>query len=605
MQIIKRSPNTKRKTNLYSIEPVEYDLKPLTKRLAVFDTETDPFADERVVAPFTCGIYFGDTGEYYDFWGDDCIAQFFEFMDANYSEEELQVCVHNGGNFDFYFFVDQFDAGMKPFIINGRLVRVIAHGIEFRDSYAMIPVALGKTLSSDDGGKLEIDYSKFEREADYYCIKTREKVSPRELHKDEILPYQRRDCTALYTLVKNWYDMFGDKLTMASVALPMLRSYHGFETMLDNIDTSMRPYYFGGRCQAFEVGVLTPKSIDRFNIYDVNSMYPYVMATDRHPISSTPRFEKRITERTQFARVRAWSNGALPVRLETGGLDFPVGTRDFFAGIHEINAGLETGTLRIIKVYETIYFDAYTSFKEFIDTFYKLRMDASAIGDEIHKLFYKLVMNSSYGKFAQDPRKYENWLFNPIVIPKPMQCEPCYNRVKKGLDKVPCIMCDKATPDFSPFGWYLHTVRGEYNIYAQPQQVRAGKGFFNVATAASITSAARALLLRGISNATRPIYCDTDSIMCEALDNVPIGSKELGAWKLEAQGDLACIGGKKLYAVFDNDKEVKKASKGVRLSAYEIARICQGETIEYSNPVPKFHLDGSTSFITRNIKATG
>lgn len=589
MQIVRRAANASivRKP-LYEIEPEEFDMKPIKGRVAIWDTETDPFAEGRIVKPFTCGFYIPDSDEYFDFWGDDCIAQFFAFLASSFPEETFTIFVHNGGNFDCYFIVDYFDEGMTPFIINGRLVRITAQGHEFRDSYAMIPVALGNALKADDGGKIEIDYSKFECEV-------------REDNKTEILIYQRQDCIALGKLVVEWLAMFGNRLTMASVALPMLRSFHGFENMSEQTDDNMRCYYFGGRCQAFELGVLRGE----FYGYDINSSYPDSMRRLKHPISNTTMYEKAITPRTHFARIRAWSNGALPVRADNGGLEFPIGVRDFYACIHEIRAGLETGTLRIHRVYETVYFTHESTFDNFIDTFYKRRLEAGANGDEVRKLFYKLVMNSSYGKFAQDPRKYESWLFDPVDIPSPLLCEVCHEidigKVAK-IDGYSCAKCESKTHD--AYGWYLHTEHSGKHIYARPQKVRAGSGFFNVATAASITSAARASLLRGISSANRPIYCDTDSIICEALD-AELDDKKLGAWKEEFQADTLCIAGKKLYAVFSEGLEIKKASKGVKLTGDEIRRICEGETIEYANPVPKFKLDGTAQFITRKIKRTG
>jgi hypothetical protein len=587
MQIIRRSA-TAPKRNLYTIEPEEYEHKPIKGRVAICDTETDPFKEGRIVKPFTCGYYMTDSEEYFDFWGADCIAQMFAHIEANFPEEAITFFWHNGGNFDAYFCTEFFDPGMEPFIINGRLVRVTCRGYEFRDSYAMIPVALGNTIKADDGGKMEIDYELFE-------------VENREANKELIRRYQKQDCVALGKLVVEWLEMFGNKLTMASVALPMLRSFHGFDNMSETTDNEIRPYYFGGRCQAFELGVMGGK----FYGYDINSSYPDVMRRYRHPVSSVPVYEKRISSNTHFARIRAWSNGALPVRLDNGGLDFPIGTRDFYACIHEINAGLETGLLRIHHVYETLYFKTESTFEDFIDTFYAKRLDAGANGDEIRKLFYKLVMNSSYGKFAQDPRKYESWIFDPDELPSPLMCEEC-NAIEFGeavaSEGYSCARCEAKTHD--AYGWYLHTIRDGKSIFARPQKLRNGQGFFNVATAASITSAARASLLYGINAATRPIYCDTDSLICEALD-AELDDKKLGAWKLEFKADTVCIAGKKLYAVFDDGKEVKKASKGVRLTAEEIRRIAEGETIEYANPVPKFKLNGDVDFVTRRIKKTG
>lgn len=598
MEVIRRKGP---KRPIYEIEPNDYEMKPVNGRVAILDTETDPFAEGRIVKPFTLGFYIPDSDEYFDFWGLDCVDQYFAFMAANFPEEDFTVFVHNGGGFDFFFMTNYFDEDMKPFIINGRLVRIICRGIEFRDSYAMIPVALSKMGS--ENGKMEFDYTKLE-------------LDVREQHKDEILAYQKQDCVALGIRVVRWLEMFGNRLTMASAALATLNSYHGFENMAPHIDEDMRPYYFGGRCQAFEMGTITGQFVG----YDINSSYPHVMGAIKHPISATPIHEKRITERTHFARIRAYSNGALPIRKENGGLEFPIGTRDFFACIHEIRAGLETGNLRIIHVYETIYFSHETCFDEFVNTFYGLRLEASDAGDEINKLFYKLVPNSSYGKLAQDPRKYENWLFDPSEIPSPVMCYPCKERIDKGeIEKGDCENC--ITKLSSPYGWYVHTIHQNRFIYARPQQIRA-TGFFNVATAASITSAARASLLYGINAATRPIYCDTDSLICEALeagDHIVIDNKTLGAWKKEFDADTLHIAGKKLYSVYDGDVEVKKASKGVKLTGLEIASICAGETIEYANPVPKFSLfkDGdaantvmvndvvSATFVTRRISRTG
>ena len=584
MQIIRRTgPIKKRVLPTLEINSETYKHKQVETRIATFDTETDPFLPGRVVKPFTCGFYLTDTQEYFDFWGDDCIEQFALFLSVNFAPNELTVFVHNGGNFDFYFMLDHFDKGHNPFIINGRLVKIQALGQEFRDSYSMIPVALG-------------EYDK--DSIDYRCMEK----GFREIYKPKIREYQKRDCTALAELVTNWLDMFGNKKTMASVALPMLKSYQGFETLSEKTDAELRPFYFGGRNQCFATGILEGD----WYVYDINSSYPNVMRGVNHPISDKPIYEPNITSKTHFAKIRAWSLGALPIRLPSGTLTFPIGTHDFYACIHEIKAGLETGTLKILKCYYSIYFEQEANFASFIDTYYDLRMQAASNGDEIRKLFYKLVMNSSYGKFAQDPRKYENWVFDPEEIPTPFHCSECFDMINKGTYEKKCKACESG--EYDPYGWYLHTTREGTHIYASPQKVRNGS-FFNVAAAASITSAARSSLLRGIKAATRPIYCDTDSIICERLEStndngIVLDPKKLGAWDLEAKGDTVAIAGKKLYAVFNKGEPIKKASKGVKLTADEIMRVAKGETIEYAQPAPKFKLDGSAQFTTRRIKAT-
>lgn len=552
-----------------TIEPEPYQVKPVGKRICTFDSETDPFKEGCIVRPFTCGFYDTETQEYFDFWGDDCIEQFFEFLDANYSEIECVIYAHNGGNFDFYFCLDQFDDNSKVFIKNGRLSQIFMHGQEFRDSYDCVPVPMDKYK------KTRIRYRIFERDA-----------RERPYFKRKIRSYQKDDCVFLSELVVTWLNDFGNRLTMAGVALPMLKSYHGFECVNEKTDDLIRDYYFGGRVQCFESGILN----DDWKVYDVNSMYPSVMASYSHPVSAVAIPQTSIDRDTMFARITADSDGALPLRLDTGGLSFPRGKHDFYACIHEINAGIETGLLEVLEVHEAYRFEVKSNFAAFVHDFYERRMKARVEGDTIHDIFFKLVINSSYGKFAQDPRKYETYLFNPDDIPQPFRCEECYGRLQSDPNYEHCGNCRAKRS--SPFGWYIHTIRDGKIIWARPQRRGGRTRFFNVATAASITSAARAELLKGIAKSVRPIYCDTDSIICRSLD-LPSHPDLLGAWKLEASGDTAAIAGKKLYAVFDQGREIKKASKGVRLTAQQIARVAAGEVIEYSDPVPKFHLDGS------------
>lgn len=545
--------------------PVPYKMKPTKKIIAVVDTETDPFDYGLVVKPFCLGF---DTGSaYYDFWGDDCVAQFFAFLAAeSEAGNEYLIYAHNGGKFDFYFFLDYLDAGQTPLIMGGRLVKVFFQGQEFRDSYAILPQSLAGYQ------KDSIDYNNFMR-------------SKREKYKREILHYMRKDCQYTLELINGFHDMFGDKLTVASASLSMLNSYHGFEKFSSaGMDERFRQYYYGGRNQCFETGYLQPRPGRKFYVYDRNSMYPAEMRDTLHPVSNRPTLQTAIDKDTDFACIEAINHGALPMRDEKGGLDFTVERGTFYATIHEINAGLDTGTLKILRVKHAWKFDRKATFAEFVNTFYGLRLDAKAIGDKIRDILYKFNLNSPYGKFALNPRKFKQWTMTIGDIPEPL-----------------------ATAE-NPEGWSLHSQTGDLFIWSRPSPRK--NGFYNVATAASITGAARANLLRNIALSDRPLYCDTDSIICEGFRG-ELNDSVLGGWKLEAIGDRAAIAGKKLYTVF-NEAElkqtgtaIKKASKGVNLSPAEIVSVCNGAEVLYRNPVPSFKLDGSAQFVSRRVNKTG
>jgi hypothetical protein len=544
--------------------PVPYKMKQTKKIIAVVDSETDPFAPQFVVKPFAIGFDTGDR--YVDFWGDDCVKQFFDYLATLTAEGyEFIIYAHNGGKFDFFFFLDYLDTDQAPLIMGGRLVKINFAGQEFRDSFAIIPQALSSYKKDD------IDYDKFTRHN-------------RGKHRAEILKYLRSDCLYTRELIIGFHEMFGDKLTIASASLPMLNSFTGFEKISgDGFDERFRSYYFGGRNQCFETGVLLPKHGEHFFVYDRNSMYPAVMRDALHPISNRPELQTAIDADTDFALIEAENNGALPMRAENGGLDFTVKHGTFHATIHEINAGLDTGTLKIKRVLHAWKFDRKASFAEFVEQFYNLRLEAKSKGDKVRDILYKFCLNSGYGKFALNPRKFKQWTMTIGEVPEP-----------------------QASND-NPAGWSLHSQCGDLFIWSRPTPRKGG--FYNVATAASITGAARANLLYNIALAKRPVYCDTDSIICEGFGG-ELNETELGGWKLEAIGDRIAIGGKKLYTIYnkidlaERGEAIKKASKGVRLSPQEIIAVCNGQEIVYQNPVPHFGLDGSAEFIERRIRAT-
>lgn len=546
--------------------PVPYEIKSSGKLIATVDSETDPFEPDFLIKPFTVGLRLPDR--YIDFWGDDCVDQFFAYIDT--LEDEYIFYAHNGGKFDFFFFLDYLSENNSPLIMGGRLVKIFFGRHEFRDSFAIIPEAL----------------SKYQKEHIDYALFTRDK---REANKEAIRHYQMKDCDYLYEQVTYFHEHYGDRLTIASAALATLNSFHGFERIRsDAVDERFRQYYYGGRNQCFETGILEPEPGKRWRMVDRNGMYAAEMKETEHPISSTYELTDRITDRTDFACIVATNRGALPIRAENGSLDFTCKHGIFYATIHEIRAGLETGTLDIHHVKHAWEFEVKATFSEFIDTIEENRQEAKRDGDILRDLFTKRIRNASYGKFALNPRKFKKWLMTTGDIPEPLASQN------------------------DPEGWSLHSNSGTMYIWSRPNPRKGG--FYNVATAASITGASRANLLRNLSYSERPIYCDTDSIICEEF-NGDIDDKRLGGWKIEAEGDLAAIAGKKLYAVFNKGENIKKASKGCSLSPSEIMDVCRGHEIMYRNPVPAFTLAnnrthslgdiGSASFINRRIKMTG
>ena len=522
------------------------------KKIGVIDFETDPFLYGRIPKPFCADFYDGVIHKI--FWGNDCAQQLIDFLKYDLHEPHL-IYAHNGGKFDFHFMLHEIENPIR--IINARLVSCQIGAHVLRDSYAAIPIPLSAYK------KDEIDYDKFEEDV-------------REHNKTEIIEYLKSDCEYLYQLCERFCERFDRALTVGSAAMKQLRNIYDFETVNKSHDTKFRDYYYGGRVECFERGIIKGD----FKIYDVNSMYPHVMKNFLHPTGKKhvevfgKKMDKNgVIEGLEFAdfyfcRIKATLiNGGLPIRLKTG-LDFSLNQGEFFTTSHEIKVLLKYGCIKVESVISARAPLEVISFGDYVDKFSGEKISAKKSGDKIAELFAKFMLNSAYGKFAQNPEHYKDWLLS--------------------IDH--------------PGGEYeLEREDGDFGFYSKPIERHS---YYDVAIGASITSASRAVLLEALLNATRPIYCDTDSIICESLNNVKMHDSELGAWKFEGAGDLIAIAGKKMYAVFDGKECIKSASKGAHLKPQEILKLARGESVHWKNDAPTFSLTKNTRFIQRELNRT-
>lgn len=573
------------------------------RRLGAVDFETDPFKHGRTVRPFQWGFWDGET--FTDCWADDetCPEKFVNFLET--LENDFLIYAHNGGKFDFLFLLPWI--APDPVIIGGRIVECRIGRHILRDSYAILPVRLGNAAK-----KLDIDMRKLE-------------AGVRHRHREEITRYLRQDCVGLLDAVVPFRERLGGGRTMAGAAMKRLKGSvesdkgRPWPEVLQRLslkqDAELRPWFFGGRVSCFEQGLLR----DDWQVRDVTSMYPAVMKSEQHPTGRHYVQQTAIDDRTDFAVIDAWSDGALPLRQKNGSLDFPKGRFTFSACGHEIRTGLELGMLRLFRVLEARRCTVRTDFATFVDEHFALRKEAEAAGDEEAKLHWKLVLNSSYGRFALDPDRLYEWRAVPTE-------KPCYLEMTEA-------------------GYEVGFVGPKVTMWRRPvDDMDKARALLNVGTGASITSAARARLLHGIARADRPIYCDTDSLVCRNLD-MPDASG-LGAWKLEAQASEAAVAGKKLYALFgDLDADVardagryarllqdrrieradvpellrvpvdnqirygdaacvKLASKGVRLLAPDLRRVAAGEEVTWRAEAPTFNCAGGHTYLVRTVRMT-
>lgn len=554
------------------------------KKIAVFDLETDPFKAGRSPVPFLAGFFDGERTRI--FKGKNCVAECYALM----RKFGGYIYAHNGGKFDFRYLLPHLTKDKAElFAINGRAASFrLENGTEFLDSFCVLPVALKAT-----GGKKDIDYRKLERDV-------------RDEHMSEIIEYLKQDLYVLHEKVTEFVGEYGFGITLAGRTFAQFKEKFGIHPPKTNefFDRRFRDYYYGGRVEFFELGPIK----GTFKLIDINSAYPHAM-TRGHAFGL--EFETRDslpgdrqTLETSFVRFIGRARG-LPFRGEDKSLSFGEHAGEFFATGWELANAIDFGDVEIDAVISCLIPTETRNFSEFVHHFYGMKKKAEKGSSD--ELFAKFFLNSSYGRFALNPREFvdvkmtayreepeENIVWRKKVCAFVKMKHPEL-RGKKFREMAAAYwdkFADKWTiaNDFEDDG---------ITIWEKPVEIKSNS-FFNVATAASITGCVRANLARALRSVKRPVYCDTDSIICSDTGKLRLGT-DLGEWKLEAvsKKDGLHIAGKKLYAMEIADdpkgKKWKFASKGVRLKPEQIVRVAKGEKIVSKLDAPTFSIFTSQS----------
>lgn len=540
--------------------------------IAVLDMETDPFDKEKQtkILPF-CACLYSDNFEPVIIWEENIerfVAAVISAIEA--LPEEYTIYAHNGGKFDYMFLIHKL-RGKISFKGRGIMSAKIGRH-EIRDSFHIIPEKLAAYQ------KEAFDYEKMRK-------------GKRRKFKQEIIDYLVSDCRYLFDIVKGFLNTFGLKISVGQAAMCELRKHYKVGCLGEAADASLRNYFFGGRVECLSG---RGHYVGDYNLYDVNSMYPFVMANYQHPISSdyTRRTRGGVNEKTVFVELDCENHGALVKRNGNNETSAVEKRGRFLTTIWEYEAARELGLIENVRIVSCIDNAERSDFSKFVVPLYEKRLETKGLLKRLKDdtpeymeakrddIFTKLLLNNAYGKFAQNPRRFKESMITEAYA----DCPEGY------ASDHPAFEC----PD--------------YAIWQRPSP---NKRFNNVGTAASITGAARAVLMRAIANSTDPIYCDTDSLICRDLRNVEIDAIKLGAWDIEARFSEVIITGKKQYAcrvagVEAGQKgEFKLRSKGVSGLVWgDFVKMLDGQIIETVNAAPTFNKTGKQFYMTRKVRAT-
>jgi DNA polymerase type B, organellar and viral len=317
---------------------------------------------------------------------------------------------------------------------------------------------------------------------------------------------------------------------------------------LEDVSEFERNAYYGGRVECFRLG---KQKGGPFVVYDVNSLYPFVMRTYQYPsrlidyqdYPDMDMLKCAINNRAVIAEVRLRTDEPAYALRKDKKVLFPIGTFNTFLCTEGLRYAIaHNHLLEVIRAY---YYEKEWIFQDYVDYFYELRKHYKSENNYEYEQFCKYLLNTLYGKFGQKTTLEEIW------------------------------------EDITYDGYYreevLDLTTGKKNIITKLFNVcveqwgeKTAKNAF-VAIAAHVTEYGRFTLWKILNAIGRDkvLYCDTDSVMIRKNDvqfiDYPINQTDLGALKKEQVYRTLILHGPKDY---QTDKNMKR--KGIPKNAEEI-----------------------------------
>jgi DNA polymerase elongation subunit (family B) len=471
--------------------------------------------------------------------GSYSVMSFEEFCKFISSQKNATFVAHYGANFDFLFLLeyllqDGYDIryavsgsnGIAMFCTKEKSV------LRFIDSFRLASVSLHKFSESfsRDLTKLTIE-----------CLPSELKNKDRELYYE----YLRRDVLSLEKSYLGFMSQFSQyklgkhaPLTAASLSMKVFKNH-----LTDPILTSTRKTrdhefksYFGGVCW------LNKPMRCQVNVYDINSMYPYIMQIGEYPTSYVGHWSTRFTDEHEglwYCTIEKPYSG-LPFTFDCETRQLASAGR--FILDRETILYLQSKGVEIEISLGYVYLRTARIF-HYYDDLYRERLLAQESGDTGKAYALKIIMNSLYGKFGQ-------------------------KNVSKVIRSYSQELELKLLADSVPFN-----TDSRFVLFNEYREVKT-----SFPAIASLVTLRSRLLLRKYSDLVDLIYCDTDSLHVPIDQTLPV-STELGGLKLEYSGDAVYIA-KKLYALTESDKFVHKGVPKKLLTIEDYFAMLNGDRVE-------------------------
>ena len=517
----------------------------------------------------------------------------------------ITVYAHNLSGFDGIFLLKQLltYGKVEPLLFNSKLMSIkIKLNIEgykgktivFKDSYLLLPQSLRKLCEAFGIIKpkgffpfllTNILYKGVFPKLEYWTGIT---VNEYELlhkqysglnwsFKEEALKYCKLDCQCLHEILIKFNELIfkyfkiniGYSLTLPALAMRIYKSQfmpkNTIYQLLGNVESDIRQSYTGGAVDVFiphnKIENTINKYFTKLFYYDVNSLYPFIMANTPMPVGKPTYFEGDIRSLEANAFGYFYCKITSPTYLEHPILQRRILTSEglrtiaglgswegwIFSG--EMDNAMKKGyTFEILKGYQ---FEKGYIFKDYINKMYNLRLQY----DKGHpmNLIAKLLMNSLYGKFGMKLDTTRIEMFDTS------------NEIENSIFNELLEVSGETLQDFIQIDSHFITVRKSILSYKYNEEDDVFHGLdVNIGIASAITAGARMWMSVLKNNPDFNLYySDTDSVVVDKqLPEFMVG-KELGQLKLEHVIERAVFLAPKVYGLVDVDGSEVIKVKGI------------------------------------------
>src|ERR1700744_3746608 len=432
-----------------------------------FDIETIKLDNK--ITPYLICAYDGQ--EYITSYGKDQKQLFKSFIDQLLLKIEpgiTYIYAHNLSGFDGIFLLKHLlEYGLvEPLLFNGKLITIKlkvktdnkseTKTIVFKDSYLLLPLSLRKLCKAF---KIPIPKGyfpflltniyytgivpKFEHWtgisiSDYESLVSAYKNRMWSF-KEESIKYCKLDCKTLHEILEKFNELIFSEfsininkpLTLPSLAMRIYKTHYMPEDllyqMLGRPERNIRESYSGGAVDVYIPHNIESSLLDKVNLffkklyyYDVNSLYPYIMAFSNMPVGKPIAFDGDIRKLDYnafgyfYCKITSPDNLDHPIlqrRIKTpNGLRTiaGLGTWEGWIFSEEMDNAINYGyQFEIIKGYQ---FEKGNIFKDYVVKMYELRKQYEKT--DAMNLIAKLLMNSLYGKFGMKLTSTEIAIYN-------------------------------------------------------------------------------------------------------------------------------------------------------------------------------------------------